>query len=397
MFDEAYFEQDVERFYREVDQAFRIQGCEALGAQDILFRLSRVATPMIEYSEIKRICADIDGPPLGSSEPSGHRRWPLGWGRAMQRYTLVAEKADASNHQITAGINYIRASLLAHAGQMFCRPIWPEKIELQKERSKNYRRGAKLLEIAEHHVPIGEYELPGYLWLPKGVEFPPIVIMAPGANSVKEELHRWAAPFVDRGLATFTFDGPGQGELSPLQGSKLPMRLEDYHKAFTAIIDYLEERVSDRVDIKRIAIWGQSMGGHLVIRAFEYENRPIAAVNIAGPPTDEGYPFSMADHKEEMRDLLGFDTFMQTWEYIQEHGDGFGSVKFINVPFLIVHGSRDDLMGDDVMHRLADEIGENADLVIYEDGNHGVFNWDFIMTDMMADWLVDKLLVESSE
>jgi hypothetical protein len=54
-------------------------------------------------------------------------------------------------------------------------------------------------------------------------------------------------------------------------------------------------------------------------------------------------------------------------------------------------------MGDDIMHRLADEIGENAELVIYEDGNHGVFNWDFIMTDMMADWLVDKLMVERSE
>jgi 2,6-dihydroxypseudooxynicotine hydrolase len=394
MFDEAYFEQDIKRFYGEVDQEFRKHGCEILGSQDIYFRLSRVATPMIEYSEVKRICADIDGPPLGPNEPSGHRRWPLGWGRAMRRYKKIAESAEASGHHYTAGINFIRASLLAHAGQMFSRPEWPEKLELQKERAACYRRGAKKLGIEAHSVPIGKHALPGYLSLPKGVESPPIVIMAPGANSVKEELHRWAASFVDRGMATFVFDGPGQGELTPLQGSGFPMRLEKYHEAFTAIIDYLEENFSDKVDLQRIAIWGQSMGGHLAIRAFEHEKRPIAAVNIAGPPTDDGYPYSMADHKEEMRDLLGFDTFEETWAYLQEHGDGFDAVKHIDVPFLIIHGSRDDLMGNDVMHRLADEIGDNAELVIYEDGNHGVFNWDFLMTDRIADWLLDKLQVE---
>ena len=29
--------------------------------------------------------------------------------------------------------------------------------------------------------------------------------------------------------------------------------------------------------------------------------------------------------------------------------------------------------------------------VVYKYGNHGVFNWDFLMTDHMADWLVDQL------
>jgi 2,6-dihydroxypseudooxynicotine hydrolase len=391
MFDESYFEGRVRSFYEEVDKAFRTLGCEAVGYHDIFYRLSRMATPTVEYSEIKRICADVDGPPQGINEASGHRRWPLAWGRASRRYKDIAEKAETAGHKITAGSNFLRASLLAHSGQMFSRPEWPEKLELQKERVKCYCRAAPYLGIEEHHVPYGEHTLPAYLWIPKDAERPAVVVMAPGANSVKEELHRWGGAFVDRGLAALTFDGPGQGELTPLQGGQLPMRLEQYHKAFTAMIDYLEEKASDRVDIKRVAIWGQSLGGHLVTRAFEHERRPVAAVNLGGLPTMSAYPFLPGDVQEEVRDLLGFETFEEVWQYLQKHGDALSSSHHIKVPYLIVHGSRDDLVGDEAMQDLAAAVGDNAELVAYKDGNHGVFNWDFIMTDSMADWLVEKL------
>lgn len=391
MFDESYFEDRVRSIYEEVDKAFRTVGCEVVGTHDIFYRLSRTATPTVEYSEIKRICADVDGPPQGINEASGHRRWPLAWGRASRRYKDIAEKAETTGHTVTAGTNFLRASLLAHSGQLFCRPEWPEKLALQTERAECYRRATPYLGIEEHQVPFGEHILPAYLWIPEDVERPPVVVMAPGANSVKEELHRWARPFVERGMATLTFDGPGQGELTPLQGSQLPMRLEEYHGAFTAIIDYLEEKAADRVDIRRVAIWGQSLGGHLVSRAFEHERRPVAAVNLGGLATMGAYPFLPGDVQEEVRDLLGFKSFEQAWQYLQEHGDALSLVHHIQVPYLIIHGSRDDLVGDEAMHSLANTVGDNAELVVYKDGNHGVFNWDFIMTDAMADWLVDKL------
>ena len=186
MFNEDYFKNRVRSFYEEVDIAFRTIGCEALGSQDIFFRLSRMATPSIEYSEVKRICRDIDAPPLGINEPSGHRRWPLAWGRASNRYKEIAEQAEEAHHLRTAGINFLRASLLAHSGQMFSRPEWPEKIELQKQRTECYRRAAPYLGIEFHQIPFDDHLLPAYLWIPKGVENPPLVVMVPGANSVKE-------------------------------------------------------------------------------------------------------------------------------------------------------------------------------------------------------------------
>ena len=392
MYNENYFKTRVRRFYEEVDKSFRTIGCEACGSQDIYFRLSRVATPTVEYSEIKRICADVDAPATSPDDYSGHRRWPAAWGRAVQQHKDIAEYAEKNKKYYTAGLNYIRASLLAHSGQLFSRPEWPEKLSLQKERASCYRKAAPYLGIKAYQIPYGDgNKIPAYLWLPDNISNPPLVIMAPGANSVKEELHRWAPAFVARGMATLTFDGMGQGELTPLQGSSLPMRLEKYHTIITTLIDFIEENAADLVDIKRIALWGQSMGGHVITRALRYEKRPVAAVNLGGAPDLFSYPFLPPDVQEEMRDLMGFKTFEETWNYIQENSNSLQDATYINVPYLLVHGSRDDLIGDEGMKQTLKAIGDTAEMVVYKDGNHGVFNWDFIMTDMMADWLLDKL------
>jgi fermentation-respiration switch protein FrsA (DUF1100 family) len=157
------------------------------------------------------------------------------------------------------------------------------------------------------------------------------------------------------------------------------------------VIDYLEEKLANRVDTTRIAIWGQATGGHLVTRAFEHEKRPIAAVNLAGQPTMDTFPFLSGDILEENRDALGFNSFEQSWKYLQAHGNALSLARHIKVPYLIIHGSRGGLTGEEAMQELANAVGDNAELVVYKDGNHGVFNWDYIMTDAMADWLVDKL------
>lgn len=393
-YDQSYFEHRVSQFYEGVDRDFRTLGCEKIGTHDIGFRLSRMATPTVEYSEIKRICADIDGTPLHANDASGHRRWPMAWGRASKRYKEIGEQAENRGHQVTACLNFLRASLLAHSGQMFCRPEWPEKLELQKERTECYRRAAPGLGIERIEIPYKGHHLPGYMWTPETSSKPPVVIMAPGANSVKEELHRWAQAFRTRGIATLTFDGPGQGELTPLQGSALPMRIEEYHQAFTAVIDHLERNYQATVDVERIALWGQSLGGYFVTRTYAFEKRPIALVNLGGPPTMMQYPHLPGDVVEEMRDLMGFQTMEETWTYFQEHSDALHFAKEIDIPFLIIHGSRDDLIEDSLMDRLVETVGDTAELIVYKDGNHGVFNWDFVMTDRMADWLADRLSID---
>jgi 2,6-dihydroxypseudooxynicotine hydrolase len=77
-------------------------------------------------------------------------------------------------------------------------------------------RGASL----EYLDPPGErvdipYEgalLHGILRKPGGIARPPVVVMCMGLDSAKEEMDAYESIFLDRGMATLAFDGPGQGD-----------------------------------------------------------------------------------------------------------------------------------------------------------------------------------------
>ena len=63
----------------------------------------------------------------------------------------------------------------------------------------------------------------------------PVLIMAPGLDSTKEEIHAYEEPFLARGIAVLAIDGPGQGEAEyeiPICG--------DYERAASAVVDWIE-------------------------------------------------------------------------------------------------------------------------------------------------------------
>ena len=47
---------------------------------------------------------------------------------------------------------------------------------------------------------------------PRGAERSPYVVLVPGLDSTKEEFFYFEQGFLDRGIATVSLDGPGQGE-----------------------------------------------------------------------------------------------------------------------------------------------------------------------------------------
>src|SRR2546426_3096709 len=104
----------------------------------------------------------------------------------------------------------------------------------------------------------------------------PVVVMAPGLDSTKEELHAYEDAFLNRGIAVLAIDGPGQGEAEyeiPICG--------DYERAARAVVDWIEER--NDLDAERIAIWGVSLGGYYAPRAAAYEKRFKACIALSGP------------------------------------------------------------------------------------------------------------------
>ena len=100
--------------------------------------------------------------------------------------------------------------------------------------------------------------------------------MCMGLDSTKEEMRTNEEVFLDRGIATFAFDGPGQGEPE----YDLPIR-PDYEAPVAAVIDTLETRRD--LDTSRLGLWGVSLGGYYAPRAAAFEPRVRACISLTGP------------------------------------------------------------------------------------------------------------------
>lgn len=373
-----------ENFYNTVDMFIQLLGAEQVSKTDLFFRISRAANgSFVDYSEIQRVLARI----------KSFYGWYDAWKISADHFAEIAADAETAGHRVTAGENYLRAGLLYHFAQLFTRPEDPNRSKGQERRVFYYRKACPYLTppIEPVAIPFEGYQLPGYLRLPMGVKLPPIVVMISGANSVKEELHHWGQKFIDRGIATLAFDGPGQGECSVRNGG-VPLRLETFHKAASAVIDFLENRRD--LDAKRLVCWGQSTGGHLAMRAAAHDPTIKIAVSLGG-----GYDFRMeiksttpADVWEEARELYGFPSFIEAEAYVKQYGSMKGIIDHVRCPLLIVHGARDNIVAMEEIENLQKEAKGSTATHLYEDGNHSVCNRNIEMSAAMADWVVDQLV-----
>ena len=369
-------------FYNTVDTYIQLLGAERVSETDIFFRISRAANGSgVDYSEIRRILAEI----------KSFAKWFDAWKKSAEHYLELGARAEKQGRLLSAGEHYLRASLLYHFAQLFTRPEDPHRKEGQQKRVEYFQKACPHLSpaIEPVSIPYQGGQMPGYLRLPKGANLPAVVLMIPGANSVKEELHHWGLEFNRRGLATLAFDGPGQGELSFRSGGPA-LRLENFHEAVSATIDYLHTR--PEVNPRAIIAWGQSTGGQLAMRAAASDKRIRAAVSLGG-----GYDFRMeitpmtpADVWEEARDLYGFSTFSQAEDYVREHGSLKGILQGMRCPLLLVHGGLDNIVSMDEIELIRREVAGPVTVMIYPDGNHSVCNRNIEMTAEMADWIMEQ-------
>ncbi len=312
--------------------------------------------------------------------------WCREWGRTGQHYEELAETAEAAGRLVTAGEAWRRAALCWHWGK-FVFTDHPQEQRAANERTVAcFRRGAATLSPPAEpvRVPYAGTTLAGYLRVPPGrPQLPPVVIMIPGLDSVKEELQATAEHLLARGLAVIAIDGPGQGEAE----YELPIE-PAYERVTTAVADYLKGR--DDVDPDRLGVFGVSLGGYYAARSAAYEPRVRAAVELAGP-----YQWD-----------LDWDLLPAQTRTTFQHRSGTGSpaeardraaaltmedaAARITCPLLVAHGGQDRLVPPYHAERLAREA-PGAELLLYPDGSHGVTNHAFESRAAMADWLAARL------
>jgi 2,6-dihydroxypseudooxynicotine hydrolase len=312
--------------------------------------------------------------------------WCRAWSKRAAHHEQLGREALTRGHTLTAGECLQRAGVYYHfAAFLFVHDVPQMKAAHMKAVEC---RNAALL----HLRPPGErvqipYEGPtlaGILRKPAGYDKPPVVVMAVGLDSTKEEGDAYEAPFLARGMATLIFDGPGQGEAQ----YDLAIR-GDYEVPVKAVIDYIKTRRD--LDATRVGMWGVSLGGYYAPRAAAFDKRIQACIALGGPfdwgAAWDGLP-------ELTREAFRVRSHCDTLEQARQHAATLslaGVADKITCPIFIVNGQRDRIVPAADAERLAREVSGPVALMMIEDGNHIATNRAYRWRPQSADWMAEQL------
>jgi|SRR5579859_5230917 len=313
--------------------------------------------------------------------------WSREWSACGAMHERMGDEAETQRCYQSAAYHYLHAAMAYHFGK-FLFVQKPDELRAAHERVVHtYQKALPYGDFPGERVVI-PYEagksMYGVLRKPWHTPKPPVVILSPGLDSVKEELHYYGDDFLRRGMAVLAIDGPGQGEME----FEYPLR-HDFEAPIHAVIDYLEGRPD--VDAGRVGLMGVSLGGYFAPRAAAFEPRISAAISVAGA-------YNLAKHFDRYP-LLTQEAFIYRLKAADEAAARAllqrftlqGVLEKVTCPLLIIMGRLDRLFPPEEAEQMAAEAGEVAELWMFEDGNHVCNNIPYKYRPQQADWMRSKL------
>jgi 2,6-dihydroxypseudooxynicotine hydrolase len=312
------------------------------------------------------------------------------WAGNGRRYEEIGQLAIDAGDTLTGGAWLWQACINFHYAQFLWFHDRGRREEGQRRKVDLYRRAAEHLRPPSERVdiPFGDVTIPAYLRLPadapRGGAPLPCVLLIGGLESTKEESYLFENMCLDRGMATFAFDGPGQGELFFELGLQ-----PDFERYSSAAVDYVETR--PEIDSDRIGVLGRSLGGYYAVRAAACDPRLKACVSWGAcfdltdlddypPATQAGFLYVTGiEDPDASREQLG----------VIDLRDVAGD---LTQPTYVLHALRDEIFS--MRHvDLLREHASNASLevVVEENGNHCAHNLAHLVRPRMADWLAGQL------
>ena len=313
-------------------------------------------------------------------------QWCDEWSKLGKRHEDLADEALRQGRLVSAGEAYLRAAICYHSGKHLYGADPARYDVAHASMLRCYLAGAPYFSYPAEHVqiPFRGKSIAGYIRLPRGVKRPPVAVILPGLDAAKEELHAWSEAFLDRGMATLTLDGPGQGETA----YQLPVTA-DWGAVLGAVIDFLEAR-SD-VDAEQVGVVGQSLGALYAPLAAAGEPRLKACVANCGP-YDWGRVLPLLPQvSQELFRIRAYAADTAEAQKLANTMSLEGLAEKIKCPLLVVFGAGDRLVPPSEGERLASEASGPSKLVVYEEGNHVCFNISYKFRPLTADWSAEIL------
>lgn len=202
-------------------------------------------------------------------------------------------------------------------------------------------------------------------------------------------------PLDESGLAWFSIDY----RLAPKH--PYPAAVRDVEEA----IRYIKAHAKDyRVDPKRLALMGESAGGHLVALVATRstpETRVAAVVPFYGAFDLEAL---LAEKKEVSKGWTGFFGITDLSEKSRAVLREASAATYVRrglPPFLLIHGTQDEAVPYDQSVKFNEQLkaaGVRAEFYTVENGIHGVINWEkhpeqHSYKPVMVQWLRKTLKV----
>src|SRR4051812_12025263 len=314
--------------------------------------------------------------------------WCAVWSARAAEHEKLGRDALAEGHTLSAAGHLTRACLCYHFGKFMF-------VHKPAEMRRAHDKVIECRNLALPHLdPPGErvaiaYEgrtLYGILRKPDGIERAAVVIMCVGLDSTKEELDVYENIFLERGMATLAFDGPGQGEAEydmPIRG--------DYEAPVQAVIEYIKSR--DDLDPDRIGIMGVSLGGYYSARAAAFDKRIAACLSFSGP-----YSWvEIFDGRNELsREAFRVRSHSRTMEEAREQARTLtleGAAMNISCPIYVVVGELARLTPPSNAERIVGEVSGPKVLQIVNGETHVVNNRRYMYQTQAADWMAQQLAV----
>lgn len=335
------------------------------------------------------------------AEVSDWSDWADAWERTADRYVALADAADEAGHRRTAAQHRRRAALILQFGQFVLNDDPARRRAMHRRQSDLYRLAAPDLSPAADPYLLdvgtgryGDVRVHGYVRLPDAALLG-VVLLIPGLESTKEQFSTFEPYLLERGLATVSIEGPGQGEAH----ADHPFLLGEFLVAYVAVRRSVAEDA--RLRALPVALLGTSFGGFLSLRCAVADDvapdlaPPDAVVAIAGPHTLTPLSALQPILQEGFVHLSGSSDVAEADARLADVTLS-GHLDRLRSPTLIVHGDADRIIPVAHADRIAADVRARDDAPEFtfdrvEGGSHSCNNFHTVVRPRIADWLTDRL------